>query len=357
MNNGIKVYIRTDANDIIATGHMMRCITIANAIADYSCRIVFLIADENSSHLLDDTSFDYITLNSRWDLLETESEISQLETLFLDDKKLRNEPVLLIDSYGVTENYCSRLHSYVRIAILDNLCTGKYDVDLLIGYTIFFERFNYKENYRGTKIKLLLGTDYVPLRSQFLEVKKNLKRKYDDDQNFEILVMSGGGDTIHFLKHFLEYAIMQNQIQNCNYNVVIGRYANDLCDLKKLEQEYKNIKLHINVTNMASLMQNCDVAVSAAGTILYECCCLGLPTICYCANNDQLYDGLYFSKDAGMIYAGDAMSNMSNTIVNVYSGICYLINNPVARKKMSEKMSLITDGKGANRIAQEILNL
>ena len=93
--------------------------------------------------MLDDTSFDYITLNSRWDLLETESEISQLETLFLDDKKLRNEPVLLIDSYGVTENYCSRLHSYVRIAILDNLCTGKYDVDLLIGYTIFFERFNY----------------------------------------------------------------------------------------------------------------------------------------------------------------------------------------------------------------------
>lgn len=355
-NNQEKVfYVRTDANDVIATGHIMRCITIANAIAEHGCRIIFLIADENSSYLLEKTSFEYITLNSRWNLLDSETEMSQLKTLFIEDKRNGKEPILLIDSYGVTEGYCAKLHPYVKIAVLDNFCSGKYDVDLVIGYTIFFRRFNYKETYNDCKTKLLLGTKYAPLRPQFLEEKKSRKRKRDDVKTFEVLVMSGGGDTIHFLKQFLDYTISKDKALNCNYNIVVGRYFDGLHDLQKLENE--NIKLHINVSNMASLMAACDLAVSASGTVLYECCCMGLPTICFCASRDQVYDGQYFSKEAGLIYAGDAVRNMADTIKNVHSGIHYLISNSAARKKMSEKMLLITDGMGANRIAHEMITL
>lgn len=48
---------------------------------------------------------------------------------------------------------------------------------------------------------------------------------------------------------------------------------------------------------MSELMQQCDMAVSAAGSTLYELCACGMPTITYVlADNQKLEKVLYVEK-------------------------------------------------------------
>ena len=160
-----------------------------------------------------------------------------------------------------------------------------------------------------------------------------------------------------FLLHFLGFAIGHNLFENIKYHVVAGLYNERIDDLRRLERDNKNITIYSNVSDMAALMAMCDIAVSAAGTILYECCSIGIPTIFYCLSDDQTNEGLYFSRDAGMIYAGDARTDMQSTVRNVFSGISYLMGNKKAKEKMQDKLLRVVDGQGADRIAQELILL
>ena len=107
------------------------------------------------------------------------------------------------------------------------------------------------------------------------------------------------------------------------------------------------------MTDMAGLMSQCDIEVSPAGTTLYECCAAGLPAIFFCMADNQRHDGLCFSKK-GLLYAGDFRFQTERCIRNVFSHIAYLRENWEARHEMARRMKALVDGRGAERIADEI---
>ena len=47
-----KIYFRTDGNEEIATGHIMRCLSIARACAALHAEVCFLVSDEQSMTIL-----------------------------------------------------------------------------------------------------------------------------------------------------------------------------------------------------------------------------------------------------------------------------------------------------------------
>ena len=66
-----------------------------------------------------------------------------------------------------------------------------------------------------------------------------------------------------------------------------------------------NAVLHINEHNMSALMQKCDIAISAAGSTLYELCATGIPAITYTLADNQLIAAEQFDKQGIMLSAGD----------------------------------------------------
>ena len=240
---------------------------------------------------------------------------------------------------------------------IDDLFAGIYDVDMLINYTIYYKLFNYTYACREKSIQLLLGTNFVPLRKQFhnLPGKKNIRER--DSRHFNILFMCGGGDPFHVLGDILKYGEKCGAIKENNFHLVAGAYHPQISLLKDWERRHENIYLHQNVTDMAGLMQQCDIAVSAAGTTLYECCAVGLPTIFFCMVDNQQHDGLCFSRDALMLYAGDLRFQKEESIQNIFSHISYLKTNSGARYMMGQRLKKLVDGNGANRIAEEIEKL
>ena len=68
------VYIRVDANKVIATGHVMRCISIAIELKEQGSHVIFIVADADSENLIKSKGFDTLCLNSIWNQLDLEIE-------------------------------------------------------------------------------------------------------------------------------------------------------------------------------------------------------------------------------------------------------------------------------------------
>lgn len=203
-------------NNFIATGHMMRCLSIADAIRDKGEEVCFITADDNGAKLLAERGYDNIVLGSKWDDLE--SELGKL----VDIIGKYNVKSLLIDHYYVTGKYLSGLKKYTKIIYIDDLMKFPYPVDVLICYAAYADRAKYEMLYKDKADlpEFLLGMQYVPLRKCFQNVaKKDIK---PDVKN--MLIMSGGSDRYGVVKKILEELEIE-QFQEIN--AICGIYNTD----------------------------------------------------------------------------------------------------------------------------------
>ena len=66
------ICIRADANEKIGTGHVMRCMAIADAMKQCGQQVCFLIADKEGSRLLKNRNQQYLVLDTDYTALEEE---------------------------------------------------------------------------------------------------------------------------------------------------------------------------------------------------------------------------------------------------------------------------------------------
>ena len=335
------IYFRADANETLASGHIMRCITIALEFVQEGNAVTFLIADANPRVLLERYKLPYIILNTDWNNLEGELEV--LVPI------LKNpEDILIIDSYLVTENYMNTVYTKVKTVYIEDQMQKKYSTHILINYNLYYFIFDYPRKYQDSGTRLFLGAQYTPLRSEFSEHKAYEVRKKARD----ILVMCGGGDEKGFLKSFLSEI---SDIGTLHFHIVIGAYNKDKKELKKRYEGRDNIYMYENISNINEVMRMCDIAVSAAGNTLYELCAVGTPTIFFTYSYNQKYDYIGFTENDIMLYAGNIDDGKERIIKNITRYVTSLIDNREERFKMSNKMTYLIDGLGAKRIVKNIL--
>lgn len=347
------IFIRTDANEEIATGHIMRCMSIAEELSVRGIKVKFLISDTASSILLEKKNFEYIVLQTKWNDLNNQEEIEKTKVLLQKSCGAECEtPLLFVDSYYVSDFYFKQLKPYAKLGMFDDLCKEACYVDFLINYNISYGMLDYKHAYENKATQLLLGSQYVPLRKQFLKYtdKSAMFPVLPDDYTY-VLLICGGGDPFNILNDILERACKESSFNRYYFHVVAGAYHPQMEDLILLEKKFHNIELHCNVDNMAELMSTCDVAVTAASTVLYECCAMGLPAIFFVMADNQENDIPAFTKDNVMLYAGDIRKRREETVENIIESLHKLSAAPDLRKQMSDSLRKIVDGKGVGRIA------
>ncbi len=100
-----------------------------------------------------------------------------------------------------------------------------------------------------------------------------------------------------------------------------------------------------------------DIVISAAGTVLFECCKMQIPTIFFCMADNQKDVIKGFGAKNVMIYAGDIRDDEWQTINSIFENVEFLAHNYEMRKNMRKRMQNMIDGKGAERIARAIVTL
>ncbi len=341
----MKIGIRVDANELIATGHVMRCLAIADGLKKIGEKAVFISADCFSQSLIEQRGYEFFPLESDWRHME--DEIERLLKI-IDWYKIG---VLLVDSYCVTKFYFMRLQGRIKIAYIDDFGTDIYDVNTIICYANYYEKLALRTKY-SKKVDLLQGTDYVPLRHEF----SYFPQKVISPEIKNLLVLSGGTDQYNFLWDFSKMIVNSLLYKSLeNIYIICGKYYDNYAALTRKFAKVPKLNFCKAVDNIEYYMFSADVAISAAGVTSYELCAVGVPTIIYTMADNQVENAESFHKDGIMEYVGDVrtepvIDKIIGLLQNKYQDYTY-------RKIVSEAMKRKVDGKGEQRIARHIYEM
>lgn len=360
--------IRADANSIIATGHVMRCISIAKAIKELGEEVIFFLADQDSLRLfksnISENEFQVVVLGTDWQDMEGELDILTKEL------KERAIKTLLVDSYNVTKTYFERLKEICRVAYLDDLNEETYPVSMLINYSGYSLDMGYTEDYRdmtgfnGEQTALYLGLQYAPLREQFYkdtpdsEVDISFVDSFARKDKRHVLIATGGADMCNMLMPLIDRILKSELKERAIWHIVVGSFVANADEIVKSVCGQDAIVIHQAVQNMAYLMKRCDLAVMAAGTMLTECAACGLPTIFYQVADNQKFNVQYWGNCEGMTFAGDVSDGDTKktlAIDCIERTLLEMLSDSFRLNKMADSLKRITDGKGAVRIAKALM--
>ncbi|MCB2293973.1 UDP-2,4-diacetamido-2,4,6-trideoxy-beta-L-altropyranose hydrolase [Clostridium algoriphilum] len=281
----MKIAIRADGGSVIGMGHIMRTLVLARELAKantvfYVCRKDKPLTEKyiNGINKVRKEGFEVILIN---------------EDNVIDELANINADCLITDSYDVDEDYFDETKDmFSKTGYIDDINAFFYNVDFVVNQNVTALNYKYKCN---KDTALLLGTDYVMLRDEFRECEPN-KIKTDVK---DILITMGGADPANFTFKLLKY------IKDLDYNfhVVIGPSFSKVDEIKEEIKNKDNIKLYFNV-NMVEMMKICDIAITAAGSTLYELGALGVPTLGVILADNQVDVAKEMHKNGYMINLG-----------------------------------------------------
>ena len=334
------IAIRVDMNNIIATGHVMRCIAIAEALRVQGENVIFIIADNHAIDILNKNNLKYIILHTEWNQLE--EELPSLIGIIRE----YNITKMLIDSYQVTYKYLEELGKWTYTIYIDDLRAFDYPVDTVICYANYWGKLGYSNN--NLKPRYLLGIQYVPLRKEFW----NTKPKIISENVKKLLILTGGSDPYNISQKILE-ALDRRYYQKID--VICGKYNVYYDELIQIYGNEKNIKFHRNVNDLEKYMMETDLAISAGGTTLYELCACGTPAISYTFVDNQIDNALQFDKDGIIKYVGDIRT--TDIVKNMKKYIHKNMDDAQKRYDISKLMRTKIDGRGAERLAKVLIDI
>ncbi len=343
------IIFRTDGNETVGSGHVMRCLSIAQACKRKGHRCCFVTADSNYQEKIQQEGFQVWVLQSDYRYME--QELEQFAKILQKEKP----KTVVVDSYFVNQEYFCKLKQYAKVFYIDDLMDRAHPVDGLINYNIYARKEFYVSLYKKVGMslpELYLGTTFVPLRKEFSDLPVRQVNRLCEN----VLISTGGADPIGLGLTLLQALEKVKNREPWSYHIIAGSKNRNIEAMEKLAAKLPNVQLHKNVEHMAELMLKCDIAVSASGSTLYELCACGVPTICYSLADNQR-QGLEAFGTLGIMenlqdlrFAEDAPRLILNAISN-------MAEQYERRENMAEKMATVVDGKGADRLADHLLSL
>ncbi len=341
------IVFRTDGNPQIGAGHIMRCLAIANKAVNNGENCMFIASSNHFHRIITDNGHRFINLKSNYSSMELGDVFSFIDTY---------EPsVVFVDSYFITEKYLSTLHdkcqsSGSKLVYIDDRCLAPYCCDFLLNYNIFASFDDYKKIYcDDVHPAFMLGVSYVPLRNEF----QNNDRRRVSQKAKSIFVSTGGADSEHLTIDIVEKAL---ETTKYDFHFVVGMMNADRDKILEIAQKGQNIIIHENVNRMNELMSFCDVAISAAGSTLYELCATQTPSVTYVLADNQIRAAEEFNAKGIMKNCGDIRLIGNKKLASeLIKETISLAEDYEIRKRISENMFTIVDGDGTNRILKRVL--
>lgn len=286
----MKFAFRTDASIQIGTGHVMRCLTLANALAAKGAECTF-ICREHSGNLIEhirskghsvyglplghDTDIDLV--HSAW-LGATQAQ--DAKTCLPLVAELQSD-WLVVDHYALDARWEDAVANQCRnLMVIDDLADRKHACRLLLDQTFGRDAKDYR-SLVPKDCTLLCGSNYVLLRPEFLALRPySLERREQQPQLKHLLITMGGVDKDNVTSQVLDALRSCPLPADCEITLVMGAIAPWLTHVEQQVQTMPwPINVRVGVSNMAELMADSDLAIGAAGATSWERCCLGLPTI------------------------------------------------------------------------------
>lgn len=368
-----KIIFRTDASLLMGSGHVMRCLTLAEALKAQGAECHF-ISRAHPGHLLElvrQRGFAVTSLpmerpppQAKTQVVSEHPEepdhVSWLDCDWQTDaeqtrvivKKLRPD-WLVVDHYALDQRWETALRSYCKkIMVIDDLADRHHECVLLLDQNLGRQ----SQDYVGlvpAHCKVLAGPQYALLRPEFAALRAySLQRRQKPVLKHVLITMGGvdqSNDTVKVLRALKGCALPKD----LRISVVMGLRAPWLQQVQAQAQDMPwPTEVLVNISDMAQSMADSDLSIGAAGSTSWERCCLGLPTLLVVLADNQraIAEAL---QSAGAAKTLDIASDTPMTCEILRS----LVANPRVLHDMSIAASRIVVGLGAACLVSHLLGL
>lgn len=372
----MKIAFRTDASLQMGSGHVMRCLTLADALKARGAQCHF-ISRAHQGHLMEVIRQRGYTVNSlAAPVQQMQSAINTIAITGQDaqnkkPKKLAHETWLgntwqadaqetsttlaslkldwlVVDHYGLDQRWENALAVHCcQLMVIDDLADRPHLCNMLLDQNLGRQ----PQDYAGLvpiHCQVLSGPEYALLRPEFAALRTySLQRRQAQPALRQLLITMGGVDQPNATGQVLQALKTCELPAECRITVVMGLTAPWLKNVQELaEQMPWPTAVMVNVNDMAQRMADSDLAIGAAGSTSWERCCLGLPTLMVVLADNQKEAAEHLQK-AG---AADCLSFGGLLLQDLHDRLQCFIDHPKQLGQMSNFASAITDGQGVERI-------
>lgn len=340
----MKIIIRVDASTQIGTGHLMRCLALAQAWQDTQGQPIFIMANPVPAleERLKSEGMEVILLTaepgSLADAQETAALAHQIDANWV-----------VVDGYQFGREYQKIIKdSGLHLLFIDDYGHAKhYYADFVLNQNISADEQWYQ--HREPHTQLLLGTRYALLRREFLQWQE-WQRTVPAIAK-KVLVTLGGADPDNVTLKVLQ-ALQLVEVEELEAVVVVGG-SNPHYEILEMAVQKSQfpIRLERNVTNMPELMAWADVAISAGGSTCWELAFMGLPSILLILAENQRAIG---QKLANLQQAVNLGWHQDVTSQNIAETLSTLLQSTEERTKIIKVSHQIVDGQGVSRIVKSL---
>ena len=349
------IVFRVDASLQIGSGHVMRCLTLAERLRSRENADILFITRDLEGNLIDliqkkgytvavlpradHASSQELTGYEVW--LTVKQEIDAQETAAVL-RKMSICPDLIIDSYAIDKSWEMEVRPYVhRIVVIDDLANRMHDCDILLDQNFYLNKEHRYKDLVPSDCHCFLGPQYALLREEFYTLQKTLRVRTGALEN--ILVFYGGNDLTDETSKALS-AIVQSKLQ-ARVNVIVGHSNPRREKIRRFCEAHIGMSYHCQIDNIATYMCLADVSFGAGGTTTWERCFLGLPTLVTAVADNQIKICEDCNRVGYIRFLGTADKVTKEQLVDVL----YEIKEKHVLKQMQEKCRLDVSKDHENR--------
>jgi UDP-2,4-diacetamido-2,4,6-trideoxy-beta-L-altropyranose hydrolase len=332
--------LRADASIAMGTGHLMRCLALAQGWQDQGGECIVALAESTAGaeERIRREKFEVITLAAPPGSPQNAVQLVELAAA-------RHADWVALDGYQFKVEYQRQLKTAgVKLLVVDDTGhAGAYVGDLVLDQNVHATEDFYTR--REPYTQLLLGPRYALLRREF-KPWRNWKREIAPVAR-KVLVTVGGSDPDNVTLRVIR-ALRLLAEHNLEATVVVGGSNTHGHDLEREVQSGGGaLSLLRDVADMPQLMAEADVAISAAGITTWEMCFLGMPAVLIDVAENQTPGARELDRQGIAIHAG---SSQEVTPERIAARLKPLLASPERRAAMSERGRKLVDGLGAERV-------
>lgn len=331
----MNVIFRVDGSVKIGSGHIMRCLSLAEYLHNYGaeCSFITRYIDTDFNETIHAYGFSTTTLSdhsliSGCDVFgcsdETLLSLSWREDVEKTVAAINSTGIkpdwLIVDHYSLDINWESALRTFVNnIMVVDDLANRVHDCDILLDQNYYANMNSRYDGLVPSYCKKFLGPQYLLLRNEFKNAY--LKRQKVNVSIERIFMFFGTCDASHVTLKALR-ALSYLDDRGITVDVIIGKGNIDKKEIERLIKSLPHVSYHYNVMNIAELMARSDLVVIAAGGCIWEACYLNLPVIAIITAQNQ-FEAVSTLGEEGFVWnLGWHYNITSNDIASVIDSAC-----------------------------------
>jgi len=344
MGNPPRFLFRIDASANAGTGHLRRCLTIAEELRSHGAKIFFACRAESFpvEKFLENIATGWEEYD--WNLTPEEDAQKVVDS----SRRFRVDSVI-VDHYRANEAYQKILYdSGLRWLQFDGAALWPCWADWVLNISPAASEGLYEGLRRRKETRFLMGTQYAPLRREFRESRT---RETQDKEGRAVLLTFGGGDdrgaTIFCL------GAIQGLGVDADVTVLLSSANPRMDAILNWDQYNQNrIRVVVDAEMPARFMASADMAIAAGGMTVFELAALGIPVmILQIADNQVPIARAWQERGYGinMGYMGRLQPQ------DLQWELIALMRDAGRRKAMSTVGKQMVDGLGAQRVAEALL--